>query len=213
MTVEREQRAEDGDELTDGLTDADRVVRMAAFREILATGRPWDPAAAPGLGIDPTSVRVPIHHLVEAGRAQIDEYGRVTAAAGLSTDPTEHHILIGFDPRWTNCAYDALGILGALGADGVIATRSPSSGAEIHVLFEGGRPVGSDAVLFLADQSCCSRPNEDWCPNVNLFEDRSSAERWTEEHDVLGRVVTLEEGTALGAAEWRPLIEGREGMT
>ena len=213
VTVEREQKAEGDDEPTTGLTDADRVVRTTAFREILATGRPWDPASALDLDIDPASVRAAIHHLVEVGRARTDQRGRVTAAAGLSTHPTEHHILIGFDPRWTNCAYDALGILGALGADGVIATRSPSSGAEIHVLFEGGRPVGSDAVLFLADQSCCSRPNEDWCPNVNLFEDRSSAERWGAEHDVAGRVVTLDEGTDLGAAEWRPLIEGREGMT
>ncbi len=213
MTVEREHspQAEGRDELTTGLTDADRGVRTAAFREILATGRPWDPASAPDLGIDPASVRLAIHHLVEVGRARIDEQGRVTAAAGLNTDPTEHHILIGFDPRWTNCAYDALGILGALGADGVLATRSPSSGAEIHVLFQGGRPVGSDAVLFLADQSCCRRPNEDWCPNVNLFEGRSSAERSGAEHGVAGRVVTLEEGTDLGAAEWRPLIEDGKG--
>jgi hypothetical protein len=92
----------------------------------------------------------------------------------------------------------------------LIATRAPSTGAAINVLFERGRPVGSDAVLFLADQSCCSRPNEDWCPNVNLFEDRASAERWGEEHGVAGRVVSLDEGTDLGAAEWRPLVDGLE---
>jgi hypothetical protein len=101
--------------------------------------------------------------------------------------------------------------VGALGADGVIATRSPSSGAAIHVLFELGRPVGSDAVQFLADQPCCSRPNEDWYPNVNLFEDASSAERWSQEHGMAGRVVTLEEGTDLGAVEWRPLVADQEG--
>ncbi len=67
-------------------------------------------------------------------------------------------------------------------------------------------------MLFLADQSCCSRPNEDWCPNVNLFEDRSSAKQWGEEHGVAGRVVTLEEGTDLGAMEWRPLVDDEEGQ-
>jgi len=206
VTLERKQKAAGDDELTTSLTDADLLVRTAAFREILATGRPWDPASAADLGIDAALVRAAIDHLLEAGRARTDERGRVTAAAGLSTDPTEHHVLIGFAPRWTNCAYDALGILGALGADGVIATRSPSSGAEIHLLFEGGRPVGSDAVLFLADQSRCSRPNEDWCPNVNLFEDPPSADRWAREHGVAGRVVSLEEGTRLGAIEWRPLV-------
>jgi hypothetical protein len=206
VSIEREQSAS-AEELTTGLNDADRLVRTTAFRQILATGRPWDPASGADLGIDTVSVRAAIDHLVAVGRARTDEEGRVTAAAGLSTVPTEHHILIGFDPRWTSCAYDALGIFGALGADGVLATRSPSTGAAIHVLFEGGRPVGSDAVLFYADESCCSRPNEDWCPNVNLFEDRSSAERWGAEHGVAGRVVTLEEGTDLGAAEWRPLVE------
>jgi Alkylmercury lyase len=189
------------------LTAADQVVRTAAFREILATGQPWDPASAAHLGIDLASVRAGVRHLVASGRARTDDEGRVISAAGLSTDPTNHRVLVGFDPRWTNCAYDALGILGALGADGVIATHSPS-GTELHVLFEGGRPVGSDAVLFLADQPCCSRPNEDWCPNVNLFEHRSSAERWSKEHGVEGRVVTLEEGTDLGVSEWRPLVEG-----
>ena len=192
------------------LTDADRIVRTTAFLEILASGRPWDLASAGVLGIDPTTARAAIEHLVEAGRARTDERGRVTAAAGLSSDPTAHHVLIGSDPRWTNCAYDALGILGALGGDGMIATRSPWTGAAIRVLFTRGRPVGSEAVLFLADQSCCSRPNEDWCPNVNLFEDRSSAERWGEDRGVAGRVVSLEEGTELGAAEWRPLVDKKE---
>ena len=66
-------------------------------------------------------------------------------------------------------------------------------------------------MLFLADQSCCSRPNEDWCPNVNLFEDRSSADRWGEDHGVAGRAVSLEEGTDLGVMEWRPLMDDEEG--
>jgi hypothetical protein len=199
-------------EVTTQLTGADRVVREAAFREILATGRAWDPASATDLGIDAASIRAAVNHLVEAGRARTDEQGGVTAAAGVSTDPTPHRIQVGSDPRWTNCAYDALGILGALEADGEIESRSPATAETIRVRFERGRPVGSYAVLFLADQSCCSRPNEDWCPNVNLFEDGSRAELWAEEHSVDGRVVSLEEGTELGAVEWRPLVEGHPWM-
>jgi hypothetical protein len=104
------------------LTEADRVVRTAAFRAILAKGRPWDAESGVGLGLDAASVRASIDHLVWAGRARTNERGGDTAAAGLSTEPTAHHVLVGFDPRWTNCAFDALGILGALDADGVIAT-------------------------------------------------------------------------------------------
>ena len=65
-------------------------------------------------------------------------------------------------------------------------------------------------MLFLADESCCSRPNEDWCPNGNLFEDPTSALAWADERGVPGRVVSLEEGTDLGAMEWRPLVDGLE---
>lgn len=209
----RGQRSE-REEFVEGttLTEADRVVRKAAFREILAMGRPWDPASATDLGIDAAPIRAAVDHLVEAGRARTDKQGRVTAAAGLSTDPTRHYIQVGSDPRWTNCAYDALGILGALEADGEIESRSPATGETIHVRFERGRPHGSHAVLFLADQSCCSRPNEDWCLNVNLFEDRSRAARWADEPGVEGRVILLEEGTELGASEWRPLVEGHPWM-
>lgn len=107
-----------------------------------------------------------------------------------------------------DCAYDALGILGALEAEGEVFSRSPATGREIGVRFERGRPVESSGVLFLADQSCCSCPNDDWYPNVNLFADGSLALRWADEHGVRGRVVTLEEGTDLGAMEWRPLVEG-----
>ncbi len=194
-----------------GLSEPAWIVRKAAFRAILETGQLWDAArAGRSLGLDDTSVRAAVDHLVDVGRVPTDADGRVTAAAGLSTDPTAHRIETAAGSRWTNCAYEALGILGALGVDGRVDTRSPSSGVPIHVRFQGGQPIGSDAVLFLADQSCCSRPNEDWCPNVNLFEDASSASTWAGEHGVAGRVVSLEEGTDLGAAEWRLLVDGLE---
>jgi hypothetical protein len=123
----------------------------------------------------------------------------------VSVDPTPHRIETSRGARWTQCAYDALGILGALGEDGTIESSSPSTGARVR--FVDGSPEGSEAVLLLADQSSCCRPNDEWCPNVNLFEDRLSALRWGEERGVAGRVVSLDEGTKLGTMEWRPLLE------
>jgi hypothetical protein len=190
------------------LTEPDWIVRRTAFRALMETGEPWDADRVAIPGVDPRSVRTAVRRLVEAGRARTDDRGRVTAACGISLTETQHRIETRHGSRWTNCAYDALGILGALEADGGVVSRSPSTGREIGVRFERGRPVGSDGVLFLADQSCCSRPNEDWCPNVNLFEDGSLALRWAEEHGVGGRVVSLEEGADLGAMEWRRLVEG-----
>jgi hypothetical protein len=77
----------------------------------------------------------------------------------------------------------------------------------MRVRFVDGSPEASEAVLFLANQSSCCRPTDQWCPNVNLFEDRRSALAWAEEHRVAGRVVSLDEGTVLGTMEWRPLLE------
>jgi hypothetical protein len=183
------------------------VVRRAAFMAILATGEPWDPDDAAIAGADAPAVRSAIDELVTAGRARADERGRVTASCGMSVDTTPHRIETSHGPRWTQCAYDALGILGALGEDGTIESSSPSTGAPISVRFVDGSPEGSEVVLFLADQSSCCRPNDEWCPNVKLFEDRLSALRWGEERGVAGRVVSLDEGTELGTMEWRPLLE------
>ena len=58
------------------------------------------------------SVRAAVRRLVEAGRARTDDRGRVTASGGISLTQTPHRIETRHGSRWTNCAYDALGILG-----------------------------------------------------------------------------------------------------
>jgi hypothetical protein len=184
-------------------------VRTAAFREILATGRPvpvTSLAAATATG--EADVRAAADRLLAAGRARIDEHGNVTAAAGLSVTPTRHRLQTRHGSRWTSCAYDALGILGALGTDGEVTSSSPLTGQPIRVPFDQGHPVANKAVLFLADEPEGCRPNDEWCPNVNLFEDESSAVAWARAEAASGRAVSPREGTELGAAEWRPLVEG-----
>jgi hypothetical protein len=64
--------------------------------------------------------------------------------------PTQHELLIDGKHRWTWCAYDAVGILGALEADGRVHSRSPRSGTLIELEFRGGRPDATEAVVFLA---------------------------------------------------------------
>jgi alkylmercury lyase len=210
MERERRERPDVGESAPSdpaALTSLAWLVRGAAFRAILATGEPWDPNEATIAGADAPSVRSAIDQLLAAGRVRTNQQGHVTASCGLSVDPTPHRIETSRGARWTQCAYDALGILGALGEAGTIETSSPATGASICIRFVDGRPEGSEAVLFLADQSSCCRPNDEWCPNVNLFEDRLSALGWAEAHEVPGRVVSLDEGTDLGTMEWRPLLE------
>jgi hypothetical protein len=94
-----------------------------------------------------------------------------------------------------------------------VITSSPPSGVTIRVAFHDGRPKPSDAVLFLADASCCDSFIDEWCPNVNLFEDRPSAERWAGKRGLVGTVVSISEGTELAAREWRPLVDAAEAGT
>src|SRR6266702_2692280 len=99
------------------------VVRGQAFRQLLATGDPVsgkDLAAA--IGISAAKVTRVLDELNTAGRIRRDEAGRVSGSAGLSVVADSHQI--DFEGRrfWTWCAYDILGIFGALRATGAAAS-------------------------------------------------------------------------------------------
>jgi hypothetical protein len=176
---------------------------------LLATGEPVtgeDLSAALGLSLDKVS-RV-LEELNTAGRIRRDEAGRVIGAAGLSVVADRH--LIDFEGRtfWTWCAYDILGIFGALRATGTAASRSPATAAPITVRFRDGRPEAGGVALFLPSDSLaasCTSVYEEWCPNSNFFEDARSARAWSASHKLEGRVLTLEEASDLATAEWLPV--------
>jgi Alkylmercury lyase len=91
--------------------------------------------------------------------------------------PTNHELVIDGRRRWTWCAHDAVGILGALEADGRVRSRSPYSGTLIELTFDAGQPAATDAMVFMAEEPCRS-VIDDWCPLVNLFEDDQAAAAW-----------------------------------
>ena len=47
---------------------------------------------------------------------------------------------------------------------------------------------------------------EEYCPLVNLFESAEAATAWAEQTGRAGEVLTVEEATYRGAAEWLPLL-------
>lgn len=190
------------------LEGLDWDVRAVAFRHLFGTGTPAPLADLERiLDADPAAVEAAVENLERTGRLCRNDSGEIVTAGGISLEPTPHRILTDRGARWTNCAYDALGILAAVGEGEMIST-SPTSGAVIRIDFHAGEPVHHDAVLFLADTSCCDSFLDQWCPNVNLFEDVESAERWGREHGVAGTVVSVSESTDLAAREWRPLVDG-----
>ncbi len=188
-------------------------VRGAAFRWLLRTGSPVRvEELATDLGRPVEEVGRRVEELSRRGRIRLDGEGRVAGSAGLSVVPDRHRIEIGGRTFWTWCAYDVLGIFGALRASGEAHSTSPASGAAVGVHFQRGRPLPSPVVVFRPDEgylSCCDNVYEEWCPNSNFFEDRETARTWSRSRGLSGRVLALEEAAELGARDWRPVARGR----
>ena len=196
------------------LVDLEAMVRAAAFRLLIRSGEGITPESlAQVTGITGDRLAVLLDDLDRAGRIRRDEAGRVCGSAGLSVVPDRHEIEIEGRRFWTWCAYDILGIFGALQGSGRASSPIPGTRDVIHLDFTGGRPQKSNAVLFRPDtelMSCCENVYEEWCPNSNLFADRAAARKWATEHGLQGRVLTLTKAADLATEEWKSLTNGGE---
>jgi len=190
-------------------SDSQSLIRRAAFRLLLADSAPIGvKQLADVAGIKPDQVAILLDELDRAGRIRRDQRGRVVGSAGLSITPDRHAIELNGRKFWTWCAYDILGIFGALGASGRALSPSPG-GHTIEVQFQQGRAVDIHAVLFRPDEelmSCCENVYEEWCPNSNLFVTAKEAKTWAEERGMRGRVLDLDEASDLGTKDWADLI-------
>jgi alkylmercury lyase len=184
----------------------DQALLARAFWLLLDHGRPVElDALAGALQREPATVAAAVDRLEQAGLTRRDPAGRLLGSHGLSVAPTHHELVIDGRRRWSWCAYDAVGILGALEADGRVRSRSPHSGTLIELTFDAGRPAATDAVVFMAEEPCRS-VIEDWCPLVNLFEDDQAAAAWARQHGISGAARPVAQATQLGAAAWRAYL-------
>ncbi len=75
----------------------------------------------------------------------------VWMAMPFSAVPTGFTVRIGERSWWANCAWDALGVLAALDADGEVVADDPLGGEELHVRVEDGKPSGpAEGVVHFA---------------------------------------------------------------
>ncbi len=183
-----------------------RAMRAAGFRLLLEEGRPieveeWAAAA----GIEDAALRKLLESPRVKGRVQLDDNGRLLGIAGLTVEPSRHQLDIDGTIRWTWCALDALGILGALEADGTVRSTDPRSGDPVEISFKGGKPEG-DTTLFILGGYDGGNVVEDWCPLVNFFATRDAAEAWVEAEGVEGDVVTVGQIASDATDMWRPVV-------
>jgi alkylmercury lyase len=184
----------------------EQALLATAFRLLLADGGPVSPARlAEALAGDPERVARTLARLDQHGRLRRTSGGAVTGSHGLSVTPTSHELLLereqGGERRyWTWCAWDAVGILAALGASGRVRSNSPSAGQPIEIDFADGWPADAspELAVFFADTDCRDSVIDQWCPLVNFYEHAEAARAWAAEHGVRGTPVPLAEATRLG---------------
>jgi len=188
--------------------DLDRLVEAAAFRELLRTEAPAAVGTlASAVGVDEAAIRRATAELATAGHVRLSRAGEVVGSAGLSVVPSRHELTVEGRRFWTWCAWDAVGILAALGASGLVRSRDPRSGRPVEVAFRQGRPDASEAVIFMVDLPAFTSAHDEWCPLVNLFESEASARDWAAGAGVSGEVLAVAEAAARGALRWAPLVE------
>lgn len=182
-------------------------MRAAGFRLLLEEGRPieveeWAAAA----GIENAALGELLESSRVEGRVQLDDDGRLLGIAGLTVEPSRHQLDIDGTIRWTWCALDAVGILGALEADGTVRSTDPRSGDPVEIPFKGGKPEG-DTTLFILGGYDGGNVIEDWCPLVNFFATRDAAEAWVEAEGLEGDIVTVAQIASDATNMWRHVVD------
>jgi len=185
------------------LLDDHLTLQAATFALLFEQEKPAiesDIAQRAGLDLDTTNTR--LAEIERKGMLRRDEQHRIVGIAGLTIVPTQHKIDIGDTTRWTWCALDAVGIIGAMGRGGAFTTTVPGTGQRATVNFNEGGETDSSAVVFIADGFADGRVVDDWCPTVNLFPDTRAASAWAEANDVTGRSVSIPDLMPDATAMW-----------
>jgi alkylmercury lyase len=133
---------------------------------------------------------------------ELDDTGRIVGFHGLTLKPARHQLSVRGRTLWAWCAIDALGIMAAFDATGVIRSADPQTEEPIEINFVDGRPSGDDGAVFIADFTGCEVPKTDWCPHVNFFQAESTAREWGRANGVTGQVRSLSEATTPAREDW-----------
>ncbi len=138
--------------------------------------------------------------LARRGRAQIDDHGRLFGIHGLTLRATRHRFVVGGTPRSTWCAYDSVGIPAALDVDAVAETDCPTCGRDIHVIIEGGHPLGEQALWLPAVSGC--NLMADFCGHADLYCSVEHLQQRIDPTITPGAVIDLPAAAAYGRETW-----------
>ncbi len=200
LTALEELRAEE-------ITPEVAALRSAGFHLLLKQGRPVDREEwASASRVDIGTLDEVLESAQAKGRVQFNADGQLVGIAGLTVEPGRHRLDIDGAIRWTWCALDALGILGALEASGTVYSMDPWTGDAIEIGFTDGIPA-DHATMFILGGYDGGNAVDGWCPMVNFFTTRGDAEAWVLDEGLEGDIVALADVAVDAAAMWRPVLD------
>lgn len=150
---------------------------------LLAEGSPVSPARiATDLNISPDDV---ISALKQSTAVELDKDGNVTAAFGLTLNPTPHRFHMNGHEFYTWCALDTLYIPGVIGQAARVESTCPATGTKIRLTvtpdgIESLEPA--DAVMAIAIPEmpqACHGIRESFCDHVHFLSSREAASEWS----------------------------------
>ena len=184
------------------------AIRSTGFKLLLDTGNPVTvedlidatgiPAARVAEIFDAVRVR---------GRVEFDDQDRIIGLAGLTLVPTRHQLTIGGSIRWSWCALDAVGILGALRATGTVKSSDPHTGDEIEIGFVEGKAETEAHLFILGGYTEEGNVRQNWCSRVNFFISRRAAEEWVADNGLEGDIIAVSDISDDAAAMWQPVVD------
>lgn len=113
---------------------------------------------------------------------------QVVGIAGLSVEPTRHRIELTAGRRWTWCALDAVGIVGAIG-EGVI--HSDMGDGLVRIEVNDGEIELNDHAVLVPDGYGMTSSVDQWCPLANFFPTTEAATAWAETNRVKGQAIPV----------------------
>lgn len=215
LIVSLERRGVTGPALTAlaELPSAAGELRAAAFGRLRSGVVPTWRDLAGAVGLREQEAAVLIEAMVVAGLVDVDG-DFVVGAAGLSSTPTAHRLVLDGVDLHTWCALDVLGIPAALGADARARSACSWCGATSDVAFAAGAPVGATALRVWFPRLACSNVRAEFCPQANLFCNDAHLAAWrAAAGDPAGERLGLAEIVAFGHLAWGDLADAPPAET
>jgi Alkylmercury lyase len=162
-------------------------------------------AAALGVDLDDA-----LHRLGSADLVHSAPDGQIEVAYPFSRRFTGHTVhLTGHPPVAAMCAIDALGVPLMTGADGVVHSTDPTTGASIRIYRRGNEWTWHPAttVVVMAHTNCSGTLADTLCGSITFHTDQQHAHSHLDNHPELhGRIIGQADAISLADCAFRGLL-------